>query len=211
MSSPGKSADPSLLDSALSDAADPETHCNGAVATGFESQQETLDRFFRTVAPQAKRFAMSITRRWCDAEELVQEACFRMTRTEQDEQREVDLRHRKAYLFRTIRNLAIDRQRNRQRRQTESRSLDSIAAQPKPSPARQQRQLEGIEQAVTEVCQTMPAQWNDALKLKVNGKLSYSEIAEVLDATPGQVRGWIYRARKKLAAELEQRGLLESE
>ena len=55
----------------------------------------------------------------------------------------------------------------------------------------------------------MPKEWAESLNLKIHAKLSYQEIADVLDATHAQIRTWIYRARKQLALDLEAKGLLE--
>ena len=49
----------------------------------------------------------------------------------------------------------------------------------------------------------MPAAWSEALKLKINGQLSYADIATVMDATRDQVRTWIYRGRRFLESELK--------
>ena len=184
---------------------------NAVVAERTQETVESLESFFGTVAQQATRFARSIAPQWWDAEEMVQEACFRMMRAEQANSGVVPSHSRKAYLFRTIRNLAIDRQRKASRRPVENRPLDALPAENDQCPGQQQRRLRRMEQAIESSCATMPSGWADALKMKVNGKLSYADIAEALGATPDQVRGWIYRARKQLARDLQQQGLMETE
>lgn len=174
---------------------------------------ESLARFFESIAPQAKRFAMSMTRRWCEAEELVQESFFRIAKAESaadtlDQVHLASTSSRKSYLFTTIRNLAIDRIRTSKRRPQEQRELDSLAGPKRRLESEQTRSLQQLETSIDASLETMPTQWAEALKLKINGELTYGEIAEVLEATTDQVRGWIYRARKQLANELNQQGLL---
>ena len=173
---------------------------------------ESLAQFFESVAPQAKRFAMSMTRRWCEAEELVQESFFRIAKVESSAHASevantVTPNSRKSYLFSTIRNLAIDRIRKSRTRPHVARELDSLAGPTRRNEVEQFRNLQRLEGAIESSFDAMPMQWSEALKLKVNGELTYNEIAEVLEATPDQVRGWIYRARKQLAAELNEQGL----
>ncbi|MEL7497891.1 MAG: sigma-70 family RNA polymerase sigma factor [Planctomycetota bacterium] len=177
----------------------------------YESAESLAD-FFEKIAPQAKRFAMSMTHRWCDAEELVQESFFRMTRTEQqateDSQTSV-VRSRKSYLFTTIRNLAIDRSRSSSIRRTEHRELDALVDHR--ANENRGQQLQTMEATIGDSLAGMPETWADALKLKVNGELTYAEIANVLNATTDQIRGWIYRARKVIANDLRQKGLIGNE
>ena len=47
--------------------------------------------------------------------------------------------------------------------------------------------------------------------MRVQGQLSYHEIAGALDASKQQVRTWIYRARRKLEQSAGLRRFLESE
>ena len=174
------------------------------------ASDKQLSEFFETVAPKAKRFAMSMTRRWCEAEELVQEAFLRMAQAVQNnaqhQSSEGAIRSRKSYLFTTIRNLAIDKIRKSSRQNHEARELDSLV-----DPGlHQQHHLEQLESAIATAMNNMQSPWADALKLKINGELTYAEIAQVLDATTDQVRGWLFRARKNLANELKRQGLLES-
>lgn len=185
----------SMPDPAITQPDGPDVRASGSV--------DDFTSFCETVAPAAKRFAMSLVHRWCEAEELVQEAFFRMTRAEHGDRPAFDKpgASRKAYLFMTIRNLAIDDSRKRQRRPMEPADLDQVAAKPVV-----REDLGSIEAAINQVFSQMPDSWSHALKLKVNAELSYQEIAEVLEATHAQIRGWIFRARKLLANELQRQG-----
>lgn len=197
LSARGELADGTNWEQLGSDPESPES------ASRTDSAHE-LAEFFETVAPQAKRFAMSMTRRWCLAEELVQEAFLRLAQATQPSETK-SIRSKKSYLFATIRNLAIDAIRKTSRHTMESRELDSVAG----PQTNQQHQLQQLESAIANIINAMQHPLGDALRLKINGDLTYAEIAEVLNATSDQVRGWIFRGRKKLANELRQQGLLE--
>ena len=164
---------------------------------------------FHGLAAQATRYAASMVRRWSDAEEIVQEAFCRLIQSGNSQQSDltfdVDCR---ALLFTTVRNLAIDHLRVRQRRKFEAIDANQISmAKPDSDPQR----LVQLERCIDEILDGMPTQWSESLQLKINGELSYAEIANVLGGTHAQVRSWIYRARKQLAVELTRRGILEGE
>jgi RNA polymerase sigma-70 factor (ECF subfamily) len=159
------------------------------------------------IAPQATRYAMSIVRVWADAEEVVQEAFCRLLQSDRfstNSDRVTDGLD-KALLFTTVRNLAIDQLRKQKRRRFEPMDVGQI---PNAKVHSDESRLQQLELGVQAILKDLPTQWSDALQLKINGGLSYSEIADVLKATHAQVRTWIYRARKQLEKELYEQGLL---
>lgn len=173
--------------------------------TDFGESCTTHARFFELYAPQVTRYAMSILRRWADAEEVAQEAFYRLMK--QDSTLADDSGSAmKALLFATVKNLSIDRLRKRGRRQHEPFDEQRFASDAKDST----NNLLKLESGIDSLMQELPVQWSDALRLKLNGELSYAEIAEVMSATSSQVRTWIFRARKKLREELNKSGLLEN-
>lgn len=162
--------------------------------------------FCEEIAPQAKRYAMSILRVWADAEEVVQEAFCRLIQSNQIDETHESGSHLKPLLFTTVRNLAIDQLRRQKRRRFEPLDLGQLAGSNHHS---DDTRLQQLENAIESILKDLPIQWSEALQLKINGGLSYDEIANVLDATKSQVRTWIYRARKKLDRELSQQGFLD--
>lgn len=165
------------------------------------------ESFCGEIAPDATRYAMSIVRIWADAEEIVQEAFCRLLQSNRlsgSPDRDAKSSD-KAMLFATVRNLAIDQLRKQKRRRFEPLDMGQIAST-KTLP--HETRLQQLEQSVQAILKDLPNQWSDALQLKVNGGLSYEQIASVLDATHAQVRTWIYRARKQLEKDLNQQGLL---
>ena len=193
---PGR--EPAIVDRNLDTLRNP----NGAVSAVF----------YEELAPQATRYAMSILRSWNDAEEVVQESFCRLVASRRSE-KPIQLQQcstgesgNKAVLFATVRNLSIDWLRKQSRRKFDRFDAGQIASNPSNTHA---GRLEQLETGVQAVLKEMPSQWADALQLKMNGDLSYGEISQVLEATHGQVRTWIYRARQQLAKELKRLGLLD--
>jgi RNA polymerase sigma-70 factor (ECF subfamily) len=179
--------------------ADSEKSCSSNLMASFCAEH----------TPSAQRYAMSIVRRWADAEEIVQEAFCRLIESNSSKPDSTGdlLSGSKPLLFSIVRNLAIDRLRKQGRRKFETMDANQIVnKQDTTDPNRLLRIQHEIEKALLE----MPNQWADALRLKINGELSYEEISKVLEATHSQVRTWIYRARKQLAKDLTRCGLLEA-
>lgn len=167
----------------------------------------TEARFFDQHAPSLTRYAMSIVRRWADAEEIAQEAFCKLLSSRTVAKLESNS-ETKAILFTTVRNLSIDRLRKQGRRQFEPIDAQTLAI---PESRHSETKLEQLELGISKAMGSLPDEWAEALQLKVNGGLSYNEIAKVLSASHSQIRTWIYRARKKLQADLKQAGLLEEE
>lgn len=157
------------------------------------------------LAPAARRYAMSIVGCWADAEEVVQESFCKMLQSKN--QTSTGLIER-ALLFRIVRNGCIDILRIKNRRQLQT--LGAAANLPH-RPLSNDAQLSKLESKVESSLEAMPSQWADALKLKLNGNLSYLEIANVLQATRAQVRTWIFRARKQIRLDLVEHNLIEKE
>jgi len=217
------------FDSALSSTAEEPQTIDAERKLDTDGAFELSDSFCDRVAPQAKRYAMSIVRVWADAEEIVQEAFCRLLKSDRcntqptlennnrdnssdEDQAEVfqteSGQRGKAFLFSIIRNLSIDHLRTNGRRRFEAVDVRDIA---NVAQENDELSLQRLENGIQEVLDELPPQWSDAIQLKVNGKLTYDEIASVLQATRAQVRTWIYRARKQLEKDLNQKGLLEFE
>lgn len=153
-------------------------------------------------AAQGVRYAFSMLRQAADAEEVTHEAfCRLLAKNCSVGEFESRLQNFPAQFFTTIRHLCVDLMR--QNRRQRSVALDASV---EPAARSTTDQLCQLEAKVVAVLGQMPNCWAEALQLKINGQLSYAEIAEVLDATHAQVRTWIYRARRHLEKELKQTG-----
>ena len=106
-----------------------------------------------------------------------------------------------AWLFKIAENVCLSRRRSSWRRgRIESPSDFEIIEEIIPGPSRQNDELIGIEDALA----SMPEQQRRAILLREWQGLSYREIAEELDVTQSAVETLIFRARRSLAAGLEQ-------
>lgn len=161
---------------------------------------------YERYASRGKGYAYSILRNDSDSEEAVQEAFCRllkpMGRGEVDSTRGGFC----AVFFGTLRNLCIDMLRKRRRRT--HLPLDAVP-EPCTRPGVGEQCAVGLEEKVRAAVEALPSHYGDALKLRLNGGLSYDQIAGILGCTHGQVRTWIYRGRRSLAARLKKEGLIE--
>ena len=106
-----------------------------------------------------------------------------------------------AWLFKIAENVCLSRRRSSWRRgRIESPSDFEIIEEIIPGPNRQNDELIGIEAALA----SMPEQQRRAILLREWQGLSYREIAEELEVTQSAVETLIFRARRSLAAGLEQ-------
>jgi RNA polymerase sigma factor (sigma-70 family) len=106
-----------------------------------------------------------------------------------------------AWLFKVAHNVCLTRQRSRWRRSRVERAQDLqemqdfIAAPPEPGD-----ELLGLEEALA----ALPEQQRRAILLREWQGLSYREVAAELGLSQGAVETLIFRARRSLAAALEQ-------
>lgn len=191
------------LQEAMPDSA--STALQNTASKSFSPTTGLPEQFCSEIAPQATRYAMSIVRSWADAEEIVQEAfCKLIVRPGAAATETAALR---AILFTIVRNQAIDRLRRKGQRRFEVVDQASLVEVRPQSNDATLRQLEtGVQASLS----AMPEQWSEALQLKINGELTYAEIADLLSATHAQVRTWIFRARQRMARELSAQGLIET-
>lgn len=100
-------------------------------------------------------------------------------------------------VFAIAHNLAIDELRRGRTRPTPG-PTHNVAA----NPAEQALAREQIDRAMAQ----LPEAHREALMLRVWGELSYAEVADTLGATQGEVKIWLYRARKRMAELLDRDG-----
>lgn len=145
------------------------------------------------------RYAYSILHNMADAEEAVQEALCRMVGRYPDNG---SLPSQAAVYFKIVRNLCIDRLRHRRR-------FEPIGTDPVDTrrPACDEFEagsgLDALQERIQLAMAALPEPWSAALRLRVDGRLSYEEIAGVLDCSTAQVRTWIYRGRRQLEREFD--------
>ena len=176
------------------------------VASHFTGEKDAFSILYERYAARGMHYARSLLKNENDSEEAVQEAFCRLLKPMNSGAINPEQGGFCALFFRTIRNLSIDMMRKRRYRT--HIPLDAVK---EPGAIPQGNRFEGIdlEEKVQALVETLPAHHAEALKLKLNGGLSYDEIARVLSCTRAQVRTWIYRARRRLETAFREEGLIE--
>jgi len=103
------------------------------------------------------------------------------------------------YLFHVARRLLINEYRHRQRKPLEMVDPNEL---PAVSSQDNERDVREIEEAFNLAIGKLPEKHATALLLLKQQELSYEEIAQMMDATVGAVKTWIFRARAQLKEEL---------
>lgn len=159
---------------------------------------------------RALRLAARILNDWQGAEEAVQDAFLRLAQ--------------KAPLWRGecgfgtfFTRILVNVCRNRLRRGRDalarghvagspSRLLGGVAASSRLTEVARGMQREEARQALLSALQRVPAKYREPLILRELEGYSYSQIAEILEASLDEVRIWIFRGRQRLREVLEARG-----
>jgi len=158
-----------------------------------------VDRLFRTYNAQLVRY---LTRRLGDsdlAEEVAQETFVRAMRQD-------DITNERAWLFAVATNLLRDAARRQER---ERKHLSLLAAESRESSedadAGTELSVERLRQSATarRALGALGDRDRSALLMKEEG-LSYPEIAEALDLSPGSVGTTLARARRRLVEAYEE-------
>ena len=146
------------------------------------------------------RYAHSLVNNRASAEELVSEAFLRLHRSTEP------VHHPRAWLYRTVRNLAHNHRRDRK----PSDPLDSPAAaalsDPGLLPDAALERLEALGMARLWL-EELPAEDRQLLRLKFEEERSYAEIAAAMNLKSGTV-GWkLNQLLKRLSEDLTLAGL----
>lgn len=104
------------------------------------------------------------------------------------------------YLFHIARRLLINEYRHRQRKPLETVDPAELPAVCDDAAG---RDVSEIEEAFNQALANLPEKHATALLLLKQQELSYEEIAEMMDASVGAVKTWIFRARTQLKEELK--------
>jgi RNA polymerase sigma-70 factor (ECF subfamily) len=106
-----------------------------------------------------------------------------------------------AWLFKVAQNVCLTRRRSSWRRRRVERPEDFQEIQDFiPAPTRAGEELLGIDEALA----ALPAQQRRAILLREWQGLSYREVAEKMELSQGAVETLIFRARRSLAAALDE-------
>jgi RNA polymerase sigma-70 factor (ECF subfamily) len=156
-----------------------------------EAIGEIYDRFGHTLF----RFACSITGSPVDAEDVVQEVFVGLVRGRARLRQVVNLR---AFLFTALRRAALRLAGRRQKQQATPAVafLELAAPSPRTMDAERAEQLERALRA-------LPVEQRELIALKIDGELTFAEIAEVLGISPNTAASRYRYALEKLRIALE--------
>ncbi|MFW5679652.1 MAG: sigma-70 family RNA polymerase sigma factor [Pseudomonadota bacterium] len=149
----------------------------------------SFDIELEEAVPALKRFAMSLTRKDADADDLVQD-CLERALTHQDKFEEGTNLH--AWLFTIMRNRFLSDCRRRRETATPIEAMEDRLV----SDARQHERLT-IEDFLKSF-RRLPDRDQEVLALVGGAGLSYEETAERLDVELGTVKSRLSRARTRL-------------
>ncbi len=162
------------------------------------SDRTAYEALFRTVYADLFRYAKSLTHDAASAEDAVQEALLRLwiRRAALDPARSL-----RALLYVTVRNLALDQERNHAKRQTLLKGMDDQQRPPTPGDMTGARLLEAqIQGWIGE----LPERRREAFRLSRFDGLSYAEIASVMGLSVKTVDNHIWLALQHLRRRLSQ-------
>lgn len=159
---------------------------------------EAFDCLVLNYRESAVRFALRYTGDYHKAEDIVQEAFakFYLNLDNYTPQGSFS-----SYLFKIIRNLSIDYYRKEDRMEIQKLTRDILEDDNQPEEILLAREKEGL---LNRMLSKLNENYRTALYLQHYEDMSYSQIAETLELSPGQVRMFIYRGKKKLKKMLEE-------
>jgi RNA polymerase sigma-70 factor (ECF subfamily) len=168
----------------------------------------TLAALFEAEESALLRFALGLTGRRAVAEELVQEAFLRL------HQVWGQIENPRAWLFQSVRNLALNHQRDHRRESPLPSPADGTGLENAPDPAGPAPAELGRMEAVGLVrmlLAEMPAEDRRLVLLKYATELKYQEISEQTGLSVGHVGYKLHHLLKGLADALRRAGIEGSE
>ena len=165
------------------------------------------DQFHKLILEQLDtlyQVAMRLTRNANDAEDLVQDACFRAMRSQDTFQ--LTPGGIRPWLVRILRNTfltKIDRE-SRQPSAVPDETLALAPEKPQIPPSTPANYAQYMDQELVRALDTLPEEYRTVLVLWALEDFTYQEIADSLEIPIGTVMSRLYRARSKLTASLKE-------
>jgi RNA polymerase sigma-70 factor, ECF subfamily len=150
-----------------------------------------------SLLPRLRRFGVALVRSQDKADDLVQAACERALRAEEQWQPGTRL---DSWMFRIMRNLWIDEIRKTKTQGVRDDLDDTfdLAGEDGVKTSEFRSEASAVEQAI----QRLPEEFRSVLVLVCIEELSYREAAEVLGVPIGTVMSRLARARRNIASDL---------
>lgn len=179
----------------------PRSETSLAVAI-HRGEAGALERLLDEYESPLVSYAEGMLRNAFDAQEVVQDAILRAHKAltkQYDEARCAALQLR-PWLYRTVRNLALNKHRAKRHTHEEplEPSHDRAAAAGQPDVERMQQTAQ-LRRALA----TLPDAARELITLRFIDELSYAEIAKVVGTSEAALRGKVFRALKELRAALD--------
>jgi RNA polymerase sigma-70 factor (ECF subfamily) len=185
-----------------------------AIASLRAGNSSAFRILYERYASRGLSYANAILHNKTDAEEALQEVFCRLLTPIRNGSVDPERGGFRALFFGSLRNLSIDMLRRR--RQAGHLSLEAVAEPINRAGGKVEERVDEKSSASQEVAEkiraafmVLPANHAEALQLRLNGGLSYDQIAGVLGCTRAQVRTWIYRARRRLEEIFTRDGLIQ--
>jgi RNA polymerase sigma factor (sigma-70 family) len=159
----------------------------------MEKLEDALERIYRQYRQQLFTCALSVTRRPERAEDAIHDAFCRLPRLNRKP------RHLKPYVFRAVRNAAIDQLRRNPLPHDEA---SEFIFEPNEGPSERASRKEFKEQ-VSDSMLTLSENQRETIVQHLYAGLTFREIARLRKTSLSTVAAWYYRGLKKLRAQLE--------
>jgi RNA polymerase sigma-70 factor (ECF subfamily) len=157
----------------------------------------TLDGLYREYRRQFFTCALAITRCPDRAEDAIQEAFYRLFRSSGSP------RNLKAYVFRAVRNAALDQvRRGPPPAEDMAGEIEEFIFDPSPGP-RECAEAEEFKRQVARALAALSDDERETIVQHIYGDLTFREIAEIRESPLGTVTAWYHRGLQKLRARLE--------
>ena len=157
---------------------------------------EQIQGIYRAFRQELFTCALSITRHPESAEDAIQEAFFRLFRQDLS-----GIRDLKLYVFRSVRNAAIDQfRRNLPSATAIEECTHIIDLRDDPSQAAERKES---AQVLAMALENLTDDERETVTEHIYGDLTFREIAEIRQVPKGTISAWYYRALEKLKGELE--------
>ena len=174
------------------------------------SQQDKellLREWFEKLEKPLMIYAFQIVHDRDEAQDLVQDAFLRFSRQEKE------IHEPRAWLYKTLRNLAISflRKNNRLQRTVDEDQLDFLDSMNKQVESNLVSNLEKNEaiNRVKHAISVLPSESAEILRLKFDQQKSYSEISEATGLSQSNVGYKLHHIIKNIAQELESEGFFQ--
>lgn len=162
-------------------------------------ERPTLAALFETEESGLLRFAISLVGRRMVAEEIVQEAFLRLHQTW------AEVENPRAWVYRTVRNLALNHRRDHPREKEGELAEERVAHEAK-LPVETLGRDEAVGVMRTLLAE-LPPEDRDLIRLKYQDELKYQEISRRTGLSVGNVGYRLHHVLKDLAARLRSAGI----